>query len=353
VLVLIGDMHLASNHLPRALDRRLEARGLRRRRLIVYQNSDTLYWTLAQRGSEVETQVVRLGAGRYCVMEVPPYVKLQSYLSWEQAIERLESELHLDEGAEPTCASVLAHLVEQLCLFLEIPPVDGSCEVFTNLDEAFFEALQEAHELGEERVREIQLHAFANRSCSIPERSLVYLPYFSVNHAAEEAMHLLQVRVAGVPPAAPAPESFYARALWAACGYAASRIINPHRRASREAEFRSFLRAASRRLHEPELAFRKHVARFVVQHKDHERARREGRRGRLKQIFEQDLEVTLEVTQALGYMLGERLADALRAGTFEQHDLRQLVLAWGQAPPSRTYFDLVDRLESEAAAAVD
>jgi hypothetical protein len=349
VLVLIGDMHLASNHLPRALDRRLEAHGLQRRRLIVYQNSDTLYWTLAQHGSELDTQVVRLGRDRYCVMEVPPYVKLQSYLSWEQAVERLDSEVHLDEISEPTCATVLANLVAQLCRFLELPSVDGSCEVFTNLDESFFEALQSAPELSEERLREIQLHAFANRSCCVPELSLVYLPYFSVNHAAEEAMHLLQVRLAGAPAAADAYEGFYARALWSALGYAASRIINPRRRAHSEAAFRAFVRAASRELHEPQLAFRKHVARFVVQHKDHERARRDGRRGRLKQIYEQDLEVTLEVTLALGSMLGEQLADALRAGRLERQDLRQIVLACSQEPASRLYFDLVDRLQPAGA----
>ena len=198
---------------------------MRCRRLIVYQNSDTLYWTLARRGSEVETQVVRLGQDRYCVMEVPPHVKLQSYLSWEQAMERWEEEFQAyDDGPEPSCSGVIAHLVAQMCQFLEVPPVDGTCEVFTNLDEAFFETLQNATGLSEERQREIQLHAFGNRSCCVPELNLVYLPYFSVNHAAEEAMHVVQVRLGGLPAVREDPyEDLYARILWAALGFTASK----------------------------------------------------------------------------------------------------------------------------------
>jgi hypothetical protein len=77
-LVLIGDLHLAANHLPAELDRAAEAAGLRRhRRVVVYQNSDDLYWDLAARGVEGETQVVRLGSDRFCVQEVPPWVQLQ------------------------------------------------------------------------------------------------------------------------------------------------------------------------------------------------------------------------------------------------------------------------------------
>ena len=53
-------------------------------------------------------------------------------------------------------------------------------------------------------------------------------------------------------------------------------------RAVSESELRSFLRLAARRLREPQLAFRKQVARLVIQHKDYERTRLAGRTGRLK-----------------------------------------------------------------------
>lgn len=342
ILLLIGDLHLASNHLPAALDRRLEGRAIRR--LLVYQNSDALYWDLAQRGSEAESQVLRLGSDRFCVLEVAPYVKLQSYLGWEQAQSRWVEDTSWDaDNAGPSCAAVLSHLAAHFAGLIGIPPVDAQVEVFGQLDDSFFDALASA-EVSPALRRELQLHAFSNRSVWVPELNAVYLPYFSINHAAEEAAHVLQSRTGGFRPVVGEPvEDFYGRALWACVGYAASKVVNPRRRVASEDELRTFAHAASRRLHAPELAFRKLVARFVLQHRDHERGRGTGRAGRLKQIYEQELEVTLEVCWMLGALLGERVASALRQGRFTPEDLRDLIVA-PRRTPSRQYFDLVERL---------
>ena len=104
------------------------------------------------------------------------------------------------------------------------------------------------------------------------------------------------------------------------------------------------MRTASRRLHEPQLAFRKLVARFVVQHKRHERDRLGGGRGRLQQIYAQDLDVLLEVTFGLGYMLGEQLAAALHDGTIGPGVARGLVVDGDGSAPSERYFGLLRRL---------
>ncbi len=218
--------------------------------------------------------------------------------------------------------------------------------MFTNLDELFFEAVENSSVVSEDRVREVHLLAFANRSCFIPELDIVYLPFFSVHHASEEAMHVLQQRVQGaVGYLDDAYEDFYARVWNTAAGFFASKLVNPLRAATTETELRDFLRGATRRLHEPDLAFRKRVARFVVQHKDHERARLQGSRGRLKQIYEQDIDVRLEVAHALGYMLGEQLAAALHQGALETADVRTLLFTHGTRPPSLRYLDLLAQLD--------
>jgi hypothetical protein len=343
ILLLIGDLHLASNHLPAALDARLAGRAPRR--LVVYQNSDALYWDLARRGAESETQVLRLGADRFCVLEVPPYVKLQSYLGWEQAQERWSEDGSFDADSDgPSCAAILAHLASHLAGFIGVPPVDAHVDVFGQLDDAFFEALAAADVRAELR-RELQLHVFANRSVWVPELNSVYLPYFSINHAAEEAAHVLQTRSGGFRPVTgDAFEDFYGRVLWTATGYAASKIVNPRRRTANEDELRAFAQAANRRLHEPGLAFRKRVARFVLQHRDHERAR--GRRGRLQQIYAQDLETTLEVCWTLGALTGERIAAAMRHGRFGAGDFRDLITRPRSDHPSSDYAALVARLDA-------
>ncbi len=361
LIVLIGDLHLASNHLPAALGRGLAAAGLERQSLVVHQNSDSLYWSLAERGNEARTQVVRLGADRFCVMEVPPYVKLQSYLGWErrQAEGRLgagdapgdedEDEFWDDDQAAAGADSVVQHLAGRLAEFLGLPPVVAAFSVYANVDAAFFEALAGAG-LSAERAREIQLLAGSSRGCWVPELNAVYLPHLSVNHAAEEALHVLQWQASGFDTGRDdAYEDFYARALFACLGYAASKIVNPRRRTTTDAELRAFLGAASRRMRVPDLAFRKRVARFVIQHREHEAARRDGGRGRLKQIYGQRLEVRLEVCWTLGYMLGEVLAAAVLDGRVTPQELRDLVTAPRGPHPSIAYFALADRLARVAA----
>jgi hypothetical protein len=181
----------------------------------------------------------------------------------------------------------------------------------------------------------------------VPELGLAYLPYLSVHHAAEEAMHIVHHRTSGFHPVSGDPfEDFYARILWVALGHAASKMVNPLRTAPDEGAFRGFLRATARKLHEPDLTFRKLVARFVVQHKDHERARRRGSRGRLQQIYAQELDITLEIVQALGGILGERMFAALRDGRLGREAIGDLVRAPRGDSPSRMYFSWIDTLES-------
>lgn len=337
VMVLIGDLHLASDHLPRAVDELLAARALTRKRLVVHQNSDALYWHLAGSRAARDARVVRLGQGRYCVMEVPPFVKLQSYLSWEQSVEDADQ----DTFVEPI---VLQTLVQRLADFLDLPRLPVQCDVFTNLDEAFFARLESSERVDPRMVREAHLLAFANRGCYVPATESVYLPYFSMNHATEQAMHVLCALHADAASVdLDAYEAFYQRTLRVALGFLASNLVNPRRRAISEPELRSFLRLAARRLREPQLAFRKQVARLVIQHKDYERTRLAGRSGRLKQIYDQDLDVTIEVTNALGCILGENMSDGLLGGGWSRDDLRQLVFDLPAAGAAR-YFELLAAL---------
>ena len=158
-------------------------------------------------------------------------------------------------------------------------------------------------------------------------------------------MHVLQARLgAALACQGDRYEDFYARATNAAVGFLGSKLVNPLRHATSEDEFRAFQRSATRQLHEPRLAFRKLVARLVVQHREHERSRLAGRGGRLQQIYDQELDVTLEVTFALGYMLGDALAAALLAGSLAPETLRALVFASPGQTASERYFGLLQAL---------
>jgi len=124
--------------------------------------------------------------------------------------------------------------------------------------------------------------------------------------------------------------------------------VKPRRVVSREDEVRRFLRQAVRRLHEPQLIFRKRVARFVVQHKDLERTHADEPRGRLKQIYDESLDIQLEVTFQLGAMLGEGLGAALQQGRIDRDFLRQHLLAMQDLLPSERYFRLLAAVQEHA-----
>ena len=139
-------------------------------------------------------------------------------------------------------------------------------------------------------------------------------------------------------------EEFYVRCLRNAFAFLASKLVNPRRVASSETEIRQFLRRAVRRLHEPQLIFRKRVARFVVQHKDLERSNVLEPRGRLQQIYQEGLDIQLEVTFLLGCILGDQLTAALHSGHVDRNDLRQHLLAMEDQAPSRRYFKILEQL---------
>jgi len=77
VVVVIGESHLARNHLPRRVTDQLKKRGLQKRGVIVLQNLEEIYWQLAERGLE-QVDVVSLGAGRFCCFSASPIAKYEA-----------------------------------------------------------------------------------------------------------------------------------------------------------------------------------------------------------------------------------------------------------------------------------
>lgn len=49
IFCLMGDLHLAQNHLPREIKLELETRQVSKRILTIHQNYDDLYWKLVQK----------------------------------------------------------------------------------------------------------------------------------------------------------------------------------------------------------------------------------------------------------------------------------------------------------------
>ena len=75
ILVVIGESHIASGHLPEDVKK---LTGGRLKETTIVQNADEVYWKLLRKGRQ-DAEAVQVGAGRYCVFTASPMIKYQSY----------------------------------------------------------------------------------------------------------------------------------------------------------------------------------------------------------------------------------------------------------------------------------
>jgi Haem-binding uptake, Tiki superfamily, ChaN len=78
LVVVFGESHLASNHLPRRVRDILERKGTESKELLIVQNIDALYWKL-QETNFGEARAVRVRDGYYCVFNATPIEKYESF----------------------------------------------------------------------------------------------------------------------------------------------------------------------------------------------------------------------------------------------------------------------------------
>ena len=381
VLVLIGDLHIAPSHLPAAVDRALAARGAPRSKpLLVFQNSERIYWRLAAEELERSAEVVRVDERSFCVMNTPPIILQQTYLNW---LEREEDVLdYADARTE------FLTLLRRIAGFLELPlpPEAEEVEVYTCGDLSFLHRLRARRVFREHEIDEIKRQILSAESYFIPRGKMVYLANLSTNHAAEEASHYLKVLCA--PEELPKERSaaFYANALHEAIGFFGSKIINDRRKTPHEDEFRRLLRTGA----DDYGPSARRIARLVLAHKEIEKlllgaratgvtdklgqrgasaqaerraasdklaqrgasAQAEGRaaseklRPALAMIHKQPVDLFIGVTHALGYMLGEKLFYGMVEGSISRDFIRELYDDPFTAPgrARARYFELVERV---------
>lgn len=78
VVVIFGESHLASNHLPGKVRAILERKGFAPRELRILQNVDAVYWELQEQGVG-DAQAVKLLDDVYCVFTATPIEKYESF----------------------------------------------------------------------------------------------------------------------------------------------------------------------------------------------------------------------------------------------------------------------------------
>ena len=315
VFVLAGDLHMAPSHLPKAVEARGRKGETAPESVIIYQNSESIYWKLAEEGLEDKVEVVSVDPRSFCIINTPPVICQQSYLNW---LEHEEGEI--DWADARTSFLELVHRIAAF-LDLEIGQRAEEVEVFTSGDLSFLGRLEEDAEVTARERRAIRRQIGASESYYFAKKKWVYLSNLSLNHAGEEAAHFLRHIAAGNEFPRKVVDAFYANIIHEALGFFGSKIINHKRKCLHDAQFVGVLRyvenAKSR--HGRELEYE--IARLVLEHKKLEV------RGRLlshQKIFSRREQVFLGVTHALGYMLGDRIYYAMVQEKISKEEIRGL-----------------------------
>ena len=337
LFVFIGDLHIAPPHLPADVKKILKKRGIRKRELILFENSEPVYWKLAQRGLDDQTEVVLLPRGNFCRMHTPPIVCQQSYLNW---LEHEEGEIDYADAK----ASFL-DLVHRIAQFLRIklPRSKDDVEVFTCGDLSFLKKLRESGKFTKKDIDAIKRQILSSESYYIAKTKYVYLANLSMNHAAEEASHFIKHLASGEEKPRDFLEAFYSNILHEALGFFGSKLINHKRKCYHEKDFRELLTyfstihvSADRRIEED-------TAILVL---DYKKLERKGKPLRYTAVFEKNMDLFLSVTHALGYMMGDRLYYGMMQRAISRRKIRKLYYdRWRkEGEPFRAYMELVRTL---------
>lgn len=314
LVVFFGDLHVAPSHLPQEVSSSLKKKGIIKNELMIYQNSESIYWKLAEEEQEDKVEIVRLSPKEFCIINTPPIVWQQSYLNW---LEHEEGAIDYGDAKHS-----FLELLRQISGFLEILLRKNyeEVEVFTCGDLSFLKWLADDGSFSKLEIKRIKKQILSSQSYCIPQKKYVYLANISLNHAGEEASHYLKYLCAGIEEERDPVDAFYANILHEALGFFGSKIINHKRKCFHEKEYAGlvqYLNTSRVRGRRTELE----MAMLILKHRDLDK---KGIAIPSKRYFKKRHDLFFGVTHGLGYMLGDKFYYALISGKISKEEIRDL-----------------------------
>ena len=326
LFALYGDLHLARGHIPKRLKAELSARELKRKIVTVFQNSETLYWRLAEQSMAHAVDVLAMGRDRYCIMNAPPWVKLQSYLEWTESGMTLDHDpddtpgLNLHEIAHDR----LKKLAEALNLKL---PESFDFTIQTINDLRFLTNLSSAHGLTRNEAKAVKYHVLGNRHVFIPSSKLMYLASSSTNAVNEGVAVLAHAIVSRTEILFHEPrEHFFSLLVSSILAYFGSKVLNHKRKCDLEDDFKMQFERPLERHALPAEKLQRKVAKFALKHCQAQREYLKSKHYRAPITIKgpSQMPVFLESARQLGSLMGEKLYSAYVSGVFPSEEVERL-----------------------------
>lgn len=340
VFVLIGEMHLAPPHLPRCIEKQLKKANLDKNILRIHQNPEAIWFDFASRGLAIEHDVVRVSDDAFALLTASPVVCQQTYLTW---LEQLQEGDNTNDSLDPEIGEKhVKHAVQVIdqALGLKAKNALRTVQVTDPSDLAFFELLQHSGIFNPREIKAIRKHILSVESCYIPKARLIYLATLSMNHAAEEAAHMLRHYCSQEDMDDPKSlvDAFYFRIMNEAIAFLGSKIVNPKRKCSHEEELQAIARAKK-----PLSQLDKLAATMAL---DHKRMERGTIIPHLSDIFQAPSKLFNAVTHLLGYILGDKLYYALVRNKITAEEARSMFFEplGDEGAAMLMYFEWVNRV---------
>ena len=228
VVVVFGESHLASAHLPRRVSAALEKTATRCEQLLVLQNVDAVYWALQRKGREA-VRSVRIQPRQYCVFNATP---MEKYESFRQHLLRCVDE---DEG--PSDWTRFVHtLIDVFFEFFEIDKqpdlMDYLPNVYSQISMSRVSGFLNRQEMPTARVA-LALEAIQTQGASyVPELNSLFIEELRLDYTAEEAARFVHQLCRGDfqnPTERAASDLFFLAIIERALGYFFSRLLDSSR----------------------------------------------------------------------------------------------------------------------------
>lgn len=288
-IVIYGDFHLASQHLPNEISKFKKAiRSVR-----VFQNPEDLYFKIIKNKKHFDIDLIQDGDD-FCLLSVTPWVKWQNYLLYlDEQMDRFYDE-------ETDFSDRIFRYVDLITSELKLEINKGELSVFTFRDDHFWKLLSQ--NLDEKKLRSIQKWIEAELSFYIPELKVGYLARASVNHMSWLAMQFVMAQSRSNKNFIYNPVDNFEAYIWLqTLSYFGNKICNPKKKSDTLLDFKLAL------LNVTESKDKKEAYRIALTYKLQELLILTGQRKVMKLQDKRKIIPFLLAGEMLGGLYGEKL----------------------------------------------
>jgi uncharacterized iron-regulated protein len=323
IFCLIGEHHLADEHLPRSIEKIAAASSKSINILRIMTNIDRFFFDLPYDKPLITTEYLKLKPDVYCVMNSPPWMKWQSYIMWEELRglsdcmdpednDGTESEFDLHAEQTYDIDYHFLAISKSLVEFLGTRVSEAALTRFAIYSNLFSQESEEINlRVGKasSTVEKILERANIDGVYFISDSNVVLLNHLSLNNLAEAAGQFIH-RVLGdfSDTVGDNEEQFLRRILKAAVGMAASKMLNPKRKCLNFEHFQQFLelnrnKKLATHLKEKRDCFRA-CLKFHTWMTEHATGPTTATSPLPKSIWQTDMLLNYEISRTIGLLLG-------------------------------------------------